>query len=642
MMTRFLRKSPLVGLTRWLLLALPLLIGTSHAAESESPPLQPNATDYRRLFVPADSPETWPVDSQRYLPIPQTRFLQWVEQNRSPANDQQQSPVSISKAVYRAELKESTLHGTAQLTVVLPGEQARLLPLSPLNLAVQSSVWQNSPAQAAAFGLWKHPKGLTESALLVKKSDTLRLRWLLAAQQNDSTHTSFELKIPVVAQQTFELLLPAKHSASMSPGQVLRTEQAPQEKIRWVFQLAASESHQLRIERPLVARAVRSLPLVSQATSYQIKTPGLKIVSQFRLDARESQITELTAQVSAGMRITEVTIDQHPVAWQRIEVAGEKRLVFSRPPSESPQRIEIRALAKFPTNLAQELPRIRLREVAWTEGTTSLLVSPKLELRLLNPSQATLLHIVGIADSASDGEVFRLQEWSDETAIEVMVARRKPRISVRSATTIDLGREEANASIVALFSSADQKKFQIQATMSDAWSIESVTTTPPSALAEWHLDKTNTLRLQLKRPITNKAPLRVEIKARQTTDQPLLPATTGALKLAHFMDVNTTAQFLLLRTRETQPLVFQESVERARRTLDQLTPEDADLLPVASAGTLLEISTLDESEKIELRPEPARYEADVQVDVHVAEDSMTHHYRIEGTTLSGAVSEINL
>jgi len=635
------RCAPWPAFWRMLLLGLVLWCvpeNAAHAAEA-------GGTAYRRMFVPADSPETWPVGSQRYLPIPRTDFSALIEQNRLHATDQLQAPVSISKAIYRAKLKDGSLQGTAEFTVELPDQQTRLLPLSPLNLAVQSAVWRSEPAQAASFGLWKRQEGAPESAVFVEKSGTLVLGWQLTAQRNDVSRATFELKVPVVTPQTLELSLPANHLASLSPGQLLRTDQGALGETRWVFQLAASESHQLHIDQPLAARAIRSLPFVSQATSYQLKTPGLKVVTQFRLDARESQIAELSAEVSPGLRIVNVAIDQRPVAWQMVDIAGENRLVFARPPSEYPQLIAIRGLAKFPPDLTRELPKIRLREVAWTEGTTSLLVSPKLELRLLNPRQAALQHIVGIADDVSKGEVFRIQEWSDEAVIEVRVGRRKPRLTVRSATTLDLGRDEAKASVVAIFSSEDRQKFQIQAAIADGWVIESVTTTPQSALGEWHIEERpnhKQLRLQLKRPVAIEDTLRVEIKARQTTGEAVLPATIGRLKLVRFLEVDTTQQFLLLRTRETQLLTLHDNVERARLTREELTPAETELLPDAFAGTLLELSALDESEIVELRPESAKYNAEVKVEVHVAAESITHHYAIEGKVMSGAVAEIVL
>jgi len=636
----------------------------SACAEGSSANEQPRTEQrgniaYRRMFVPADSPEEWPVGSGRYLPIPRADFARLVEQNQPPAVSQQHLPIHVSSAIYRAKLlSNDVLEGVAEWRVNLRGNQlpnkvARLLPLSPMNLAIQSAFWRGDPTQAAAVGLWKREDNAMEMAVLVNRSDTLRFDWQLAAQRIDSVRTDYTFKIPIVVPQTLELLLPANRSATLSASELLPPNSAPllptgsgpMGERRWVFQLAPREIHRLEISQLAPTKATRALPFVSQSTSYQLEPSGLTSVTRLRLDARESPISELKAAVESGLRIIDVTIDQQPVAWRVVDRAGEIRLVIPRAESTQPQAIEIRCLAKLRTGTTWKLPKLRFDEVAWTEGTTSLLVSPDLELSLLTPRQATLQHIVGIAASARAGEVFRLQEWSRDAALEIEVGRPLPSLSARTCTKIEVGHDEAQASLIASLSSSGRDVYQVQATIEAGWSIDSVTTTPKSALNDWHIDrdeKSQKIRFQLNQPVSKQSALRVEVKARKTTAQSVLPATVGQLKLLRFHGADVSHEMLHLGTRDSTQFALADRLESLRLSPDELPLEFSDLLPASLAGTLIDVSHLNDAEVVEFSQQPAEYRANLQIEIDALSAHLQHHYRIECHLQTGAVREIVL
>ncbi|NOZ39894.1 MAG: hypothetical protein GXP24_06670 [Planctomycetes bacterium] len=632
---------------------------------TEGPPV------FRRLFVPADAPETWPVGSERFLPIPQEEFLRLLGKNVTKSA-RKQLPIYVRKAVYRAKLlPDDVLRGTAEWTVELLEKRPRRLPLSPLNFAIQSAFWLPSPSQKApsqkatiqkvSVGLWKSKENDLELAVLAEQSGTLVMQWQLAAQTADSAGVVFDLQKPIVVPQTLELDLPANHTATLSHAELLRTDIGPLGESRWVFQLAPQETHRLRIERQSTAEIAQTLPLVSQATTYQFDLSGLNVRTQLRLDARESQITELKTRLPQGLQVVEVLVDQQATAWNVVDHvgeevggnaggtvvghAGEPTLVIARPVSRQPQSVEIRCLAKSRTDSRWKLPKLRFKEVAWTEGTTSLFVSPELELRWLMPRQATLQHLDGIADRSRAGEVFRLQEWSPDAEIEIEVGRLPPRLSARTLTTIELGRDEDQASLVAILSSSGGDIFQFHAALAAGWSIDSVTTTPTSNLNEWHIDRDGSvaeLHVQLNQPIPERQPLRLEIKAHKTTAESVLPATVGQLRLLHFLEAETPREWLQLRNRETKQATLAYPLDRARLERDQLPPEFRSLASEAPVGTLLDVSLLDNSEVLEFRQQAAQMEAKLQVEVDAFPESLKQHYQIDCRLRSGTVSEVVL
>ncbi len=615
------------------------------------------STVFRRLFVPADTPETWPVGSDRFLPIPREEFLRLLGKKETKT-DGKQLPIHVSKAVYRAELlPDDRLSGTTEWTIELQEQQSKRLPLSPLNFAIQSAFWLHAPSQKASVGLWKSKGNALELAVLAEQTGILVMRWQLAAQATDSAGAVFVLQKPIVVPQTLKLDLPANHSATLSHAELLRTDIGPLGESRWVFQLAPHETHRLRIERQSPAEDSQTLPLLSQVTSYQFDRSGLNVLTRLRLDARESQITELKAPLPKDLRVVEVLVDQQAVAWSVVDIvgvevgdngvanAGEPNLVIARPESQQPQSVEIRCLAKFRLDTRWELPKLRFDDVTWTEGTTSLFVSPELELRRLTPRQATLQQVDGIANQSREGEVFRLQEWSQDTEIEIEIGRIQPRLSARTLTTIELGRDEAQASIVTMLSSAGSEVFQFHAAVATGWAIDSVTTTPISTLNEWHIDRDGNfvkLHVQLNQPIPDLQPLRLEIKAHKTTVGPVLPATAGQLKLLRFLKAETSRELLQLRASKYRQLARTDRLERARLERDELPTEFRSLASEAPVGTLLDVSLLDEAEVLEFRQQAAQFEAELQVVVDAFPDSLRQHYQIDCRLRSGTVSEIVL
>jgi len=199
----------------------------SFAGETQPEKNLPDETAYRRIFVPADSPENWPVGSTRYLPIPASEFEQLVERARRQKAPASSAPVRLSGAVYRAKLlQDDVLGGTAEIAVKLPDSQPRLLPLAPLNLAITSATWQRDASQPASLGIWRRRSLGDSLGVLVQQSDTLILDWQLRARATQASSVDFLLEVPPAVPQTFELVLPTDRTAMLKPSELIGTQPA--------------------------------------------------------------------------------------------------------------------------------------------------------------------------------------------------------------------------------------------------------------------------------------------------------------------------------------------------------------------------------------------------------------------------------
>ena len=603
-----------------------------------------DSTTYRRVFVPADAPEEWPVGSARYLPITASEFSRLIEQAQNKNDAAHSAPVQLSGAVYRAELlKNDVLGGTAEIAVKLPDARARWLALAPFNLATTSAFWRRDATHPAALGLWKRDSLADSWGVLVQQSDTLVLDWQLRAQSSQASSVDFLLKIPPATPQTFELVLPPDRIASIKPGELLGTQPEPSGKLHWLFQLAPSPSQQLNISKLAPQASRRMLPRVSQTASYHLEPDGLTLDTTFLLDARKESAGQLYFSLSGDVKIISATIDQKTVSWHTEYASQGPMLAVESPRSSKPQRIEIRALGQLPLDKLWQLPSIRARDVFWTEGTVSVLLSPSLELRSLEPQEANLQHIVGLSGDIASEEAYRFQEWSEKAALKVIVGRRRARLQARTATIADLGPNKSTVRTVATLSSRGRDIFQVTARIAPGWSIESVKATPPRALREWHIERDDDrtfIRMQLQQPIRPDQSLRLEFGGRAATERALLPAKVGQWKLLRFLNADTERQLLLLRSRKRGQMKLLNGLERVRLSADALEPRDAKLLPDPAEGTLIDLTQLADDEVIELHSRPARYHAEVDVQLSVLPQTFSHRYRLDCRPISGVVSEL--
>ncbi len=609
-----------------------------------SPPSEAaDSTAYRRIFVPADSPQRWPIEASRYLPMESEKFDQLVDAARRSRRGTPPPP-HIRQATHRAEfVVDGLLRGTSRLEVEVSNRQPQLLLLSPLDLTITSVRWDRAPSQPARLGLWSRYGDSPKQAVWVDRPGVLVLEWQLPRHSNGTAGVEFQLRTPAIARQTFELTLSPEYSATITPGERLRVEETARGRKRWTFQLGGRTSHKLRIATATQLSQARPSARVSQINSYHLQPKGLSLVSTLRLERATPLAEDLRFVLSDEIRIVDVTLNQQAANWYPQTVDGARYLVISLPSSRGPHLLKIDAIAPLALDQPWELPTLRPLDVLWTEGSTSLLISRSLELRSLDPHDAELQHIVGISTDAPREEAYRLQQSSRDSSIVVTVGRRRSRLQARVMTITEFGPDESTAKTIATLKSANARTFRWEADLVPGWKIESVTTVPESALRQWHIWQDGTkkvLRADLNQPLCLGRNLRVEIDASSYDRNIVLPAPVGRLKPLNFRAAEVQQDLLLLRDREGKQVDLLRGIDDAVVRINQLESDDAALLPTGADGPLVDLKLVDNDHRIKLSRRPPRFEAHIQVEVTALPDACRHDYRLLGTPTAGAVSEI--
>ncbi|NOY30016.1 MAG: hypothetical protein GXP28_07495 [Planctomycetes bacterium] len=647
---KFLWDGALLVMFFFWILALP----GSRTGAAESNAEVAHGANFRRIFVPLDSPAEWPIGKEQYLPILKSEFTHLINEKSERQAGNASTLLHLAGGTYYAELIEGqVLVGRAELLVQTSSKRPRFLSLSPWNMTLTSAYWNHDDSHQAEIGIWQRTANLHDLGILVRRSDTLHLAWQLRAFASGSSSMNFLLKAPVAVPQVLALLLPENHTAVLKSGELFRTEEMSDGKTRYWFQLAPTESHRLRVLRPSKKSSKKSLPLIARTTSYHLNPEGLSFLTSLRFSAYGRSSGDLDFDISGGTKVVSVDINQEGASWRIDENSDGQRLVVERKSSRLPFLVEIRCIAPMQFDQTWRLPRLRPQEVSWTEGTARLVVSPKLELRSIVPRQASLQQIEGLSRQQPAEEVVHVREWSEDARLEVVVGRRSLRLQVRSATTIDIDPQdseksgtspnESTAQTIAELSCQGRPSYQIEAEVSPDWSIEAIQSDPSSALGQWHVledENRKLLRIQLNEPILPGSPLRLEIDSSLQKAGSLLPTSARELSPLRFLSERHVRRLLLLRSRQRGQMELLHGLDHSRLATEAIGANDVALLPDLGDGVLLDLAHIDEEALVELQSRSDRYHAEVHVDVQVLPNSLDHDYRLDCSPISGVVSEV--
>ena len=298
-MNRSIPRLPTFTWPRLMMVTLAMLCchGTTVRAES------PDATAYRRVFVPAHAPDSWPTGAKRYLPVASDQFETLLSQARAK-KARAATSARLRRAAYHAELIDDTLlAGTVEYAIESPSGEPRVAPLEPMNLAILAAHWQGEVAKPVKLGLWSREASRQIWGVLTPRSGSLRVDWQLRSQSTEGGPLEFVMRLPPAAPQTLELSLPVEYRADLSSAELPRTDAESGGKRRWLFQLASQGPHHLQLFRESAAATAPTQLRLSQATEYRLEPDGLQVRSIFRCEPQRSSTSELRCSLSGNLKV---------------------------------------------------------------------------------------------------------------------------------------------------------------------------------------------------------------------------------------------------------------------------------------------------------------------------------------------------
>lgn len=603
---------------------------------------------FRRVFVPADSPESWPIGLERYLPIPNREFYKLLEE--AVNEDSSETPLSAlaTRANYQLSVESSgVVRVRAELEVQLLGDEPSFLVLAPLNAIIEKAEWLEEPGTPALLGTWKMRDGTLSTAVRVEKTGTLIVEGLLARVAEFERHIDYLLSTPAIVAQHLNVVVPNDVEVTLSNANLLQSKNEESSARSLEYLLLPGESYKVRIKNPDYGLRQTLSPHARQVTSYEISQAGVRFDTTLMLDAHAVSFDELRAVMPPDVRVVDVTTDGVSMDWQFEETSRGKELAMVLPRSGEPRTVVVNCVALTRTGIEWKLPKLRFLDIAWTEGESQIAVSRGLEIKSIEPTKSSLFEIEGVSRQPTDSEVLRLREWSSDATTTILLDRPQSKIIARKLTSIQTTGDVATAEVVTELSTIRGEVYQFSAVIRRGWEVDSVKLSPSSALRDWRVQteaQGAKLYVDLKRPIANGKPLQAEISLRKKSMRAVLPATVGQLRLLRLAGVQTASELLQLTTRKHERMRLSDRIAYALVDMSTQTlsvpNELQEFIRRDSDSILIDVIRLVDSQQLTLEDAVPRFTADVRVDVHVESDRLTHQFAIDCEVQSGTVSEL--
>ncbi len=362
-------------------------------------PLSADATQptrYRRIFVPANDPKTWPLGHEKYLPIEAKDFEALIAGDSAAAA--KPAAASLDSAEYTARLDDDgVLRGHGQWTGNTKLGESLFVPIPQFSLTVTNARWTGAENQQVQLGMWGNDNAApSDWGLVIPRPGTLDFDWEIRPQiQSDGLECAWNVPPATINRITFDL--PDGQEPSLSGGVVLATAPVGTDSHK-----TAGATRQWKIAFPTPGRSTlkiasvaskkrtpRDQASVREITEYRIQERGLDIHLNWDVNLAEREQRELSIPLPNGVQVASVLLDGQEPNWhleRGDKRSADKAVIRMAPASDKRSiRIELTAWQPLTMNESWQLPVLHPEGVLWCAGRFNLIISPEIELRSLTP-----------------------------------------------------------------------------------------------------------------------------------------------------------------------------------------------------------------------------------------------------------------
>jgi len=381
---------------------------------------------FYRCYVPHERIQDWPVGGERYLPVDVAEFERRLRQLQP--QDTRVPPAVMKSAQYEARLVGEELRGKAIFTISLLDKPPLYLPLVPFNLAVLEAKsfadekTLSEESAAANFILGNNNQG--DLCVVLKESGKVETVWSLAGRRQAGGVLEFSFQLPTAPAAKLVLFLPPQLVPRVDQGLVFDEGWTPEQHRRWRIELGGSNGCRLQIvprtivRRPLVA-------LLHETRTYDCSLRGLEVTVQWRLQAHNEPLREVTALLDAGLHPVAARLGEDLVSWSAAgEENGRRRikLLLPEPVRDVERVLRLTAFGPLRLDVPWRLPGIRPEGLFWQEGVLRLFTNEPLLLRQIAPRQCCQTE-VGVLSPPRVGRTARFLCYDADATVEVLLSR---------------------------------------------------------------------------------------------------------------------------------------------------------------------------------------------------------------------------
>jgi hypothetical protein len=585
----------------WLLRAVLALLSLWIAPRSLSCFAQDNSPNdgtakqllrFRRIYGPADQLKDWLRGNVKYIPMEPAEFERLIDLADADASSAPRSTgVQLVSAEYQARLVGNRLTaGNAVLRVDYSADEALLLPLEPCALAIGKTVWSEATLlQDAVLGAG--PDG--SLAVLVERPGVLQLSWSLEGYRDQSDILHFDIELPRCPVNGFAIDAPEGMTLTSDQGVVLEMGKTDEGMRHWRIELGGHSCVQLSAMSAAAPRQRAQLAWVKEAVAYDVSPQGLDVSAQLKFDVGSEPLSQVVVLLDPGLLLLSARCGNLAVPWTVVSSESGKEtkllLTLPEPIRDSGRALRLAAIAPLMMDCSWQLPRIRLEQVFWQEGTATLSVPSPLEVKRLAPIGGRQTGTNPL--SAREGELDSFQYASPDGAVEVVLGFRDPVLQLVSGASVVFGHRETTARIAADFHSADAPQFLLEADVLPLWQIDVIESQPPGAIDNWIIDQEGSSRkltIRLLKAVAPEEPLRIVAVARRQYVAAGQPLNFDQVSPLRFRASSQVRRLVSVRAVEPNQLRIVGMGQFRGLDFNKLDPSELELFPDAPQGLLLE------------------------------------------------------
>ena len=647
-------KGPHAHFPRHLFLPLAaFLLATAALLSAEVPPAN-SQLQFRRIFV---AEEDLASQARGMIPLKRDEFERrtsaWAE--RSPNSSVTQ--VRVTNAVYSARLVgDQLVEGRAQLDILSAERELAVLPWDPCNLAIGKPMWTESPPRPARLGTG--PDG-GATILLVESSGQLLVPWSLQGKKLSEQETVFDVQLPKAPLSRLVLQLPANLSLRSEAGIVSRLKDdaagsallTPKEQpgsVNWLIELGGQSQSLLHITNALASPQREGLILARETATHVLSPVDISSEFGLQLDVHQAGLETLHLVVDASATVTGVRVSGVSLPWRTASAPGKEetslQIDLPEPVSGAGHNVSVSLVTPLALDKAMRLPRMRLADCVWQEGTATIVVPASLHLQNIQLQEARQ-SAYSAASATQPEETYQFQYHSATGKVEIRAGQMRPHLYVVGGLVVRPESAQLAAVLQADLSVDVGECFEVQGITADEWVIDSIDTVPPDLLEERQYEPAGSrkyfLRLRFARPLTAKTKTRLVIRAHRPLPAEGETIAAPTLRLVQFEDLREEQLLVALRaTDSAREFQLSGDLDVFRVDPESATPEEVSLLESSVAGILFRLNRQAEGTRIAMVPSDPRFSVNIESEALIHRRKVEHHVVARVTPTSSSLARI--
>jgi len=496
----------------------------------------------RTIFVPADTPSTWPPGNWR--PIERKEYDRLIKsiQPLPP------SPKTtwIDQAEYSATFTgQSLISGTANANVRHLDQHPKFLEFQSSNLPISSLRWSEKKA------IWgTAPDGRT-GVIVQKDHSELNFKWEFNGRRLSKT-VVFDLRIPQATLSHLRIKVPQGYLLKTSAGDVKGPTTA--EQAGWEFwSVSLGNRSEVRLIFRPIDQKKQSAPIIfaDQTHAYTLSQDSLRLQAEFILEVSRAEINQLQLKLHPTLQIQSINYgNDTSLKWNSNTNPAVNQVTIDLPGPLVGRARPLRIQAIGPVTLDQKwtLPQLEISESLLRNSQIRLAVDHSLELKKVSTIGCRQIDVV--TNPEQDSNLIFSQDRPD-ASITVILGLPATELSAHTYSVADLRGETWTMETRIHFQTQSKASlFTAECAIPTGWQVTDVQIFPhseESSLLDWEIKslprKQKSLQVRFPEAIDKDHPrtIRITAERRSVTSNDLMD-----LPIARPLNCRSVAAYLSL------------------------------------------------------------------------------------------------